>query len=128
MTPDQRRLLAILRDLPGDRAQTLLEFAEFLQARSAAEEPPAEPVPVVPRPQQESVVKAIKRLAASYPMLDRGKMFSDTSALMTQHVMQGRPASEVIDDLEALFQKHYRGFQQRAAGLPTTPPDSKGLR
>lgn len=40
-------------------------------------------------------------------MLDRSKLLNETSALMAQHVMQGRSAVEVIDELEVVFQTHY---------------------
>jgi hypothetical protein len=35
-------------------------------------------------------------------------MLNETSGLMTEHLMQGRPAPEVIDELEALFRRHYQ--------------------
>lgn len=109
----EKRLRDILRRLPESQAQTLLDFAEFLDARhgqpgAAAGMPEAVGGPQpIPRPDQESVVKAIKRLAATYPMLDRSKMLNETSSLMTQHVMQGRDAVEVIDELEIMFRRHY---------------------
>lgn len=109
----EKRLRDILRRLPESQAQTLLDFAEFLDARhgqsgAAAGMPEAVAGPQpIPRPEQESVVKAIKRLAATYPMLDRSKMLNETSSLMTQHVMQGRQAVEVIDELEIMFRRHY---------------------
>ena len=59
---------------------------------------------------KESVIAAIKRLSATYPMLDKGKVFNDTSSLMSQHIIQGREAVEVIDELEALFQQEYNDF------------------
>ncbi len=117
---DEKRLRDILKRLPEAQARTLLEFAEFLDARTvqpaagsglAVAEPPAVLAPGdIPRPPQESVVKAIKRLAVTYPMLDRSKMLNETSTLMTQHVIQGRDATEVIDELEVLFRSHYEKF------------------
>lgn len=106
------RLARIVRQLPEAQAQQLLEFAEFLQQRHGGpvDIPPPENIA---RPAQESVVKAIKRLSATYPMLDRGKMLHETSALMTQHVMQGREAVEVIDELEILFRRHYEIHQNK---------------
>jgi hypothetical protein len=44
-------------------------------------------------------------------MLDRAKLINETAALMSQHLVQGRTAIEVIDDLEALFLHHYQNFQ-----------------
>jgi len=69
--------------------------------------PLAEPDPA-PRPAGESLIAAIKRLRAGYPMLNTEALLNDVSALMAQHTLQGRPADEVIDDLEALFDTHYR--------------------
>ena len=111
----KKRLVEIVAQLPTAQAETLLEFAEFLLGRhSPVSEPlettPAEKIPSpldIPRPAQESVVKAVKRLRATYPMLDARKLLHQTSELMTQHVVQGREAEEVIEELEILFRSHY---------------------
>jgi hypothetical protein len=112
MTADERRLLRLFRALPETRREGLLDYAEFLLARGV---PEADPVALTPldiaRPAQESVVKAIKRLRETYPMLDRAKLIHEISALMSQHLVHGRGATDVIDDLEALFQTHYRSLQ-----------------
>ncbi|UHD17163.1 hypothetical protein [Thiocapsa bogorovii] len=112
----ERRLVRSFRALAAAERDTLLAFAEFLAQRGAATpEPhrgPREPVPA-PRPSTESVVAAIKRLSKTYAMLDRGPMLNETSALMSAHVLQGRSASEVIDDLEALFARHYRDYRAK---------------
>lgn len=110
MTRDERRLLNIFRGLTPPHATALLEFAEFLEAKSQREAPTVLVPLAIPRASEESVVKAIKRLSATYPMLDKGRLFNETSTLMTQHVMQGRPAPEVIDELEALFKRFYDEF------------------
>lgn len=108
------RLREIFEDLPEDAQATLLDFAEFLAGRHPpSREAMGEPEDI-PRPARESVVKAIKRLSATYPMLDRSRMLNETSALMSQHIMQGRSAGEVIDDLEALFRREYE--EQRGSG------------
>jgi len=61
-----------------------------------------------PRPEQESVVAAIKRLNATYFMLeDHAGLLNEASVLMTQHVMQGRDINEVIDELETVFARFY---------------------
>ena len=97
----ERRLLAQFRALAEREQQTLLDFAEFLAQRGAAPAELSEPR-VIPRPKRESVVKAIKRLSETYPMLDKAEMLNQTSVLMGQHIMHGRAAAEVIDELEAL--------------------------
>lgn len=102
----EKRLVAVARELPEDARQQLLAFAEFLLARQERPPIPAEPLPIA-RPAGESVVRAIRRLSATYPMLDRAQMLNETSALMTQHVLEGRPSAEVVDELEALFRAHF---------------------
>lgn len=109
MSAESKSLLRIYRELSPARQSALLEYAEFLVSRERAEAAhaaPQAPQPI-PRPEQESVVKAIQRLMASYPMLDRNKLFQETSVQMTRHVMQGVAAKEVIDELEIIFRRHY---------------------
>lgn len=112
----EKRLAEIVQRLPAARAEALLEYAEFLLMRhssaSTMERPVAKsaeiPVPLdIPRPVEETVVKAVKRLRATYPMLDARKLLNQTSELMTQHVIQGREKTEVIEELEVLFRAHY---------------------
>lgn len=116
MTAEQRRLLDLYATLGEQDRQTLLAFAEFLAGRCDESVPaeeqamePAEPK-LIPRPEEESVVAAIRRLSESYHMLDRSLLLNETSSLMTAHVVRGRAAVEVIDDLEDLFAKHYRVY------------------
>jgi hypothetical protein len=107
-----RRLLALYGALEEADRATLLAFAEFLAQRggdAAGHDEVSIPEPRLSlRPPQETVVAAIKRLSASYYMLERGHMFHEAATLMTSHVLQGRPASQVIDDLETLFRDHYQ--------------------
>ena len=111
MNRREKKLLALYRQLSPEDAQTLEAFAAFLQQRSA--ETPAAPPALqdIPRPEEETVVAAIKRLSATYPMLDKVKVLNETSALMSQHIIQGRPAMDVIDELEQLFRRYYDEFQ-----------------
>ncbi len=124
------RLNELAARLPESGRRTLVDFAEFLcsrqgtpvvgaaDARPAA--PPAEPVVEmprpIPRPAEESVIKALKRLAATYPMLDRRKMLNETSELVTQHVIARREAAEVIDELEAVFARCYEEYRAEREG------------
>ncbi len=112
----EKRLTEIVQRLPAEQAAALLEFAEFLLVRHgtigteerAVAKTAEIPAPLdIARPAEESVVKAVKRLRATYPMLDARKLLDETSALMTQHVMQGRDKIEVIEELEILFRTHY---------------------
>jgi len=115
MTPRERKLLKLFRVLPEVDREALFAFAEFLHARA---EPPrnAAPPVLIPRPERETVVGAIKRLSASYHMLDKAKMLDETANLMAQHVMHGRDANEVIDELEAIFRRHYDTLLQESDG------------
>ncbi len=112
LPPDQQRLLRLFKQLSPAEQRSLLDFAEFLamrEAQQATQPPPADLRPAnIPRPPTESVVAAIRRLSKTFPMLDREALLHETSALMTAHVMQGRPAADVIDELEAVFRRHYR--------------------
>lgn len=110
MSGEGKKLLRLFRGLSDPRRQALFEYAEFLAARDAAEglnAVPQEPL-AIPRPEQESVVKAIQRLMSSYPMLDRNRLLHETSAQMTRHLVHGVPAVEVIDELEIIFRRHYQ--------------------
>ena len=109
----ERRLRSLFTALDHDDQETLLAFAEFLVTRQKAQAPKELPEPTsIPRPAKESVVGAIKRLSATYPMLDKGRVLNETSNLMTQHIMHGRAAADVIDELEALFGRHYEQFKE----------------
>ncbi len=112
---EESRLLTLYHSMNAQGREQLIDFGEFLVDRHPAPdrdggEQPLEPLPIE-RPQEESVIKSIQRLSKSYPMLDKAAMLHSTSALLSQHVMQGRAAVEVIDDLELLFRRHYEEWR-----------------
>ena len=49
-------------------------------------------------------------------MVDRATLLNETSSLMSQHLMQGRAAVEVIDELETLFEKRYHALIGKTVG------------
>jgi D-aminopeptidase len=110
MSPDARKLLDSFRSLSRERKAALLEFAAYLADKEGAsrEEQVSQTPLSIPRPENESVIKAVRRLRETYPMLDQNKIFSDVSSQMTRHVMQGIPAVEIIDELEVIFRRHYQ--------------------
>jgi hypothetical protein len=130
MTPQQKdALVALLEKLPAADLEAVTRFAEFLLHRtgnapvlsSVATVSPVAAVPAevpapeaIPRPDDEKVVAAVKRLSKTYYMLDKKTMLGVTSDLVTQHILHGREAAEVIDELEALFENQYR--QLKAGG------------
>jgi hypothetical protein len=104
----EKRLLELFNGLPEAERKSLLDFAEFLAARAGPLPSPHPTEPLdIPRPEGESVVAAMKRLRETYPMIDHSKMLHEASGLMGEHMMQGRPAPEVIDDLELMFMRYY---------------------
>lgn len=110
MKSAEKKLLAIFKRLEASDRETLLAFAEFLSQRSPGEDLSDVPIAIpqiIPRPEEESVVGAIKRLSASYPMLDKPELLNKASAIMTKHVMQGHEAELAINELESLFLQFY---------------------
>lgn len=108
MKGEERKLLELFDALAPQQQETLMAFAEFLAARGEESGgTPAQPLPIA-RPEAETVVMAVKRLTRTYPMLDRRSLFAETSQFMAAHALEGRAAAEVIDELEAVFQRHYK--------------------
>lgn len=119
MKQEEKKLRRLFDALTAGQRDTVIAFIEFLAARNPAASATEvqEPLPIS-RPAEEQVVKAIKRLRETYPMLNPDKLLHETSGLMMKHVMSGKPAAEVIDELEALFARYYQaykeGFQEEA--------------
>ncbi|TCK17410.1 hypothetical protein DFR30_0640 [Thiogranum longum] len=125
---DERKkvLLETLEKLSPTDQSAVASFAEFLLGREPGFSFPAqgstdpvrdEPVEIpepehIQAPENERVVAALKRLSKTYPMLGKNKMLGVTSDLMTQHVLHGREASEVIAELERVFQEAYETLKQ----------------
>lgn len=113
---DQRELLALYAKLSEADRRSLMSFGRFLTSQGSAEPEAESPEPVskepldIARPENESVVKAISRLSKTYPMLEKKNLIDGTSVLMSAHVLQGRPADQVINELELLFEEHYAVF------------------
>lgn len=108
-----KRLKEITDSLPDAEQKSLLDFAEFLLSRvseSSAETDEAVKQESIPQPvpENENVINAIKRMRATYPMLNTDMLLNETSSLMSQFMVQGRDRKEVITDLEVLFEEHYQ--------------------
>jgi hypothetical protein len=125
MSDIQEQLLACLKHLSPQEQLSLLDFARYLAERQGklplplsvptpAPERKPEPLPEprdIERPEAEKVVAAVKRLSQTYFMLDKTRMLGHTSGLMTQHIMAGREAREVIDELEEIFRREYESLR-----------------
>ena len=103
----EKKILASFKRLETSGQETLLAFAEFLSQHIVADDLPVAKPNIIQRPESESVVAAIKRLSASYPMLEKPELLNKASAIMTKHVMQGHAVESAIDELEALFLQFY---------------------
>ena len=108
MKRDAKALADLFNTLDKERQESLFDYAEFLQSKGGLlMQEVTEPVDV-PRPENESVVGAIKRMKKTYPMIDSMKVFAVASNLMTDHMVKGRDAEEVINEIEALFEDTYK--------------------
>ncbi len=134
MTDQQQVLLDYYLQLSAEDQHSLLRFAEFLATGSNANiatsnsvaiaqnhpEPAASessakddtlPKPEnIERPEDEKVVDALKRLSATYPMLEKKTLLNKASELVAQHVMFGKPAVVVINEVEEVFAEAYEKF------------------
>ena len=110
MNKIEKKLMIIFADLDKDDQNSLTAFAEFLldKAKKEGRYQLAEQIIVeIARPKEEKVVAAIKRLSATYPMLSKDSLMNQTAALMSEHILKGRSAIDVIDELEILFRNRY---------------------
>ncbi len=115
MNPAETRLLRLFRRLSGSAKESLLDYAQYLVDRTGVDDAAnVEPLEIA-RPDKESVVGAMKRLTNSYHMLDTRELLDRASGLMTQHIIQGRDAEEIIDELERLFRLHYEKYRDEDA-------------
>ena len=114
MKKSEKQLLDVFRKLADVDQQAVQNFSEFLLERNGTakdENFPAEPLDIE-RPDEESVMAAIKRLTSTYPMVNKDNMLNETSSLVAQHVIHGKQAVEVIDELEIVFRRHYELHKQ----------------
>lgn len=103
----ETKLLNQFNNLPKEAQKSLLDFCDFLTAQHPVLDKEV-PLPKdFARPENESVVLAMRRLSDSYFMLNKDTLLHEASSLMSQHILQGREAIEVIDELEILFKKFY---------------------
>lgn len=98
----ESELLALFRALNPRERRSLLDYAAFLAHRSSCVIAPQ----VLPRPEVETVVQAIRRLNRAHPGLRRHPQLTRRAeALLAQHMVDARPADEVIDELERCYRE-----------------------
>ena len=107
-----KELIDLYEAMDDERKLSLCDFADFLYAKAG---PVVKEIPApeeVPRPEQETVVGAVKRLKIKYHMVESMTVFSAASSLMTDHMVKGRDVVEVIDEMEVLFEEAYKDLLQ----------------
>lgn len=105
-------LVELYESMDDERKLSLCDFGDFLYAKAA---PISKEIPApdeIQRPDTETVVGAVKRLKATYHMVESMSVFSAASALMTDHMVKGRDVVEVIDEMEILFEESYTKLLQ----------------
>ena len=113
MASDRQRLVKLFDEMSQQHRQSLLDYASFLHQQSAAQAPAEKLEPIAkPRPEKENVVNAIKRLRASYFMLDSDKLLNETSSLMAQFIGEA-----------LLFSVPLQASQAGSFTFTTTKPD-----
>ncbi len=114
MSAQRRRLLELFNSMDQQQQQSLLDYAAFVHHQSSLDKDSNTQEKLVPlkteRPDNENVVNAIKRLRKAYFMLNTDNLLNESSTLMAEFMLQGREADAVIDDLEQLFEKHYKQY------------------
>jgi len=107
-----KALIDLYESMDDERKLSLCDFADFLYEKSGPVIKEVPPPDDVPRPDKETVVGAVKRLKTKYHMIESMTVFSDASALMTDHMVKGRDVVEVIDEMELLFENAYKKLLQ----------------
>lgn len=100
-------LIAAFDRLDQAQQDALMDFAALLAARGDGSPAAVTRRVPEPRPADESVVAAIRRLTRVYPGAERRRLMGPVSMLMAEHALQGRAAVEVIDELEAVFERQH---------------------
>jgi hypothetical protein len=100
VTDYRARLVMLIERLDETGVRTLVEHAEFLVGRRGVQ---GDSPIAAARPPGETVLQAIKRLNRSYPGLRRAALMQPVGELLSQHMVDGRAAEDVIEELEALY-------------------------
>ncbi len=117
MSSEFNRLKCLFAGLSIADKFSVVSFAEYLHHRASSFEAEVrlKSINVIVRPVEERVPAALKRLRLTYPMLEASDLLAEASDLLSQHLMLGRLASDVIDDMEILFHRHYEVYCEMAA-------------
>ena len=107
-----KELINLYESMDDERKLSLCDFADFLYAKAGPVVKEIPPPEDIQRPQEETVVGAVKRLKLTYHMIESMSVFSAASVLMTDHMVKGRDVVEVINEMEVLFEDEYNKLLQ----------------
>lgn len=113
MASKEKQLLEFFTSLGDDDQTAVVNFAGYLHEKNPQKKAVAEKPLEIKRPDEESVIGAIKRLKMTYPMIESMSVFNKTSELLSAHMLQGRDKKTVIDDIEALFKEAYETAREQ---------------
>lgn len=107
MNSDEKEILNLFKSLSEEDKTSIKSYLEFLSQKTIKKaETPATPLNI-PRPENETVVGAIKRLKKTYPMLESTKLLNHASEILTSHLLKGKKKEDAIVELEEYFQKSF---------------------
>ncbi len=109
---NSQKLIELYEAMDPERQRSLCDFADYLYAQAEPVSKEIPPPDLIPRPEKETVVGAVKRLKTSYHMVESMTIFSAASSLMTDNMVKGRDVVEVIDEMEQLFENAYQKLLQ----------------
>jgi len=108
---DQHNLTAFAQFLLLRAKQAGLGAGEAFLSQSPEPDPIIIPEPLdLPRPDEETIIIAVRRLRATYPMLDQRILFDRSADVVSNAMMGLRDTVESIDQLEAIFEAIYQDF------------------
>ena len=113
-TKSGQDLIDLYDAMDDERKKSLCDFADFLYAQADPISKIISPPEESDRPEEETVVGAVKRLKAQYHMIESMAVFSAASVLMTDHMVKGRDVTEVIDEMEILFEEAYKKLLEKS--------------
>jgi len=101
-----------MSQLGDEHRRAVVDYATFLVQQYNIEHPVEAGLKpkAIGRPDNETVIAAIKRLKNTYYMLESDSLLDETSSLMGQHVLRGRETSVVINELQSLFEAKYEKY------------------
>ncbi len=111
MKKNEKLFLNQFKQLNELQQQSVMDFTFFLLSQQNNHEQGKIQVPqLIDKQADESVIAALKRLTATYPMINKNGVLDKATLLMSQHLLQGKEKIKVIGELESLFSEKYQQY------------------